>query len=151
VKPNLFEPNLSTKCSEIFFTATLLVLSLRVARWYIFKPKIPIGVNFRRPRNWLVCTVAIWNILRAFGAFYDYSVSQWHFGIFPPFWNFKSRKIWQTCLCKFAIKILKGHFKGRLTFGHVVNKLSETDTWEQEFELKSLLSKLYFLLEAPIL
>jgi hypothetical protein len=43
----------------------------RVARWYIFKPKIPIWVNFLG-----ACNGRGWYILWPFGLFYG------HFGIF---------------------------------------------------------------------
>jgi hypothetical protein len=57
----------------------------RVARWFVFKPKIPIGVNFGRSCNgksWRVlwpfslfyghckCLMAIWYILWSFGLFF---------------------------------------------------------------------------------
>jgi hypothetical protein len=45
----------------------------RVARWYIFKPKIPICVNFGGPLNGkglYLYSIAICNILREFGIFY---------------------------------------------------------------------------------
>jgi hypothetical protein len=48
-----------------------------VARWFIFKPKIPIWVNFGGPYiDWkmLIYFMAIWNILRTFGIFYDHLV-----------------------------------------------------------------------------
>jgi hypothetical protein len=43
----------------------------RVARWFIFKPKIPIWVNFGKK---LIYFMAIWNILLTFGIFYDHLV-----------------------------------------------------------------------------
>jgi hypothetical protein len=43
----------------------------RVARWFVFKPKIPIWVNFGEPWNG-----KRWHILWSFGIFYG------HFGIF---------------------------------------------------------------------
>jgi hypothetical protein len=61
----------------------------RVARWHIFKPKIPIWVNFGGSYNGR-CK-AIWSILLPFGILYGY------FGIFFPFWNVVPRKIWQSC------------------------------------------------------
>jgi hypothetical protein len=46
----------------------------RVARWYVFKPKIQIWVNFCGPCNeksWLFFMV-IWNMLRQFGIVKDH-------------------------------------------------------------------------------
>jgi hypothetical protein len=45
----------------------------RVARWFIFKPKIPIWVNFG---DWklFIHFLAIWNILQTFGIFYGHLV-----------------------------------------------------------------------------
>jgi hypothetical protein len=72
-----------------------LLYERRFAGWYIFKPKIPIGVNFGdvcRYILWqfvlfyfqLVNFVAIWYILRSFGIFF-------------PCWYVVPRKIWQSC------------------------------------------------------
>jgi hypothetical protein len=54
-----------------------------VARWFIFKPKIPIWVNFGGSLNgrcWYIMYMAVWSILRSF----------WYiirpFGIFFPHW-----------------------------------------------------------------
>jgi hypothetical protein len=41
----------------------------RVARWFLFKPKIPIWVDFGGP--WIE---KCWYILQEFGIFYDHSV-----------------------------------------------------------------------------
>jgi hypothetical protein len=68
----------------------------RVARWHIFKPKIPIWVNFGWSCNgwcWHVLAhfvyfIAIWYILWALGKFYGSLV------YFPPFWSIIPRKIW---------------------------------------------------------
>jgi hypothetical protein len=57
------------------------------ARWYIFKPKNPIWVNFVGPWNWkgwYVYSMAIWNILRPLGICYGHLVIFWIFGIFSP-------------------------------------------------------------------
>jgi hypothetical protein len=54
-------------CSSIFDT--------RVARWFVFKPKIPIWVNFGEP--WIgnvIYFIATWNILWKFWIFYDHLV-----------------------------------------------------------------------------
>jgi hypothetical protein len=53
----------------------LLLLKLRVARWFVFKPKIPIWLNFGGPNKVNVGTfydhleyfMAIWNNLWPFG------------------------------------------------------------------------------------
>jgi hypothetical protein len=49
----------------------------RVARWFVFRPKIPIRVNFGGPNiDWkmLIYFMAIWNILWPFVIFYDHLV-----------------------------------------------------------------------------
>jgi hypothetical protein len=64
----------------------------RVARWYIFKTKIPIWVNFGVP--WIVKGRYV---LRTFEKYYCNFV---HFKVsfvcFTLFWYFVSRKIWQA-------------------------------------------------------
>jgi hypothetical protein len=82
---------------ELFYVHVLKPVSIRVARWHIFKPKIPIWVNFGGSRNG-----RCWYILWPIGLFYVhlvYSVSIWYmlwlFGIFFPFWYVVPRKIWQ--------------------------------------------------------
>jgi hypothetical protein len=79
-------------------------VAARVARWFLFKPKIPIVVNFVRSRNG-----RCWHILYPFGQFSGqlaYFMAVWHilwpFGIFSPvlvhffpFWYIVARKIWQ--------------------------------------------------------
>jgi hypothetical protein len=84
------------------------LLSIRVARWFIFKPKIPILGScygrywyiifpFGQISGYLVYFMALWYIL-------------WSFGIFSPFWYIVERKIWQPCFqfptatCKIAGK-----------------------------------------------
>jgi hypothetical protein len=69
----------------------------RVARWYIFEPKIPIWANFRGPSivkgSYIICL---------FGMYYGHSehlmaIRLFSFNLtrFPPFWYIMSRKIWQ--------------------------------------------------------
>jgi hypothetical protein len=74
-------------------------LRTRVARWYIFKPKIQIWVNFLG-----YCNGRCWYILCSFGVFYGhlpYFIVIWYifwlFGIFFTCWYFLVRKIWQPC------------------------------------------------------
>jgi hypothetical protein len=46
----------------------------KVARWFVFKPKIPIWVNFGGAYvDWkmLIYFMTIWNILRVFGIIYS--------------------------------------------------------------------------------
>jgi hypothetical protein len=71
---------------------------IRIARWNIFKPKIPIWVNFvvSCKENFM----AIWSISLLFGIFYGhlvYFTAIWNillpFGIFFPFWYVAPRKI----------------------------------------------------------
>jgi hypothetical protein len=49
-------------------------VDFRVARWFIFKPKTPNLGKFLRALDWKMLTyfMAICNILRAFGKFYDH-------------------------------------------------------------------------------
>jgi hypothetical protein len=54
------------------------VLASRVARWYIFKPKIQIWVNFERPA--MVYYYSHLVKVRPFGTFYD------HLVYVHPFW-----------------------------------------------------------------
>jgi hypothetical protein len=71
----------------------------RVARWYIFRPKIPIWVNFRGTRElkMLVYFMVIGHILRPFGVFYGHLVKLCRSDLvyFFPFWHNVSRKILQ--------------------------------------------------------
>jgi hypothetical protein len=69
----------------------------RVARWFVFKPKIQIWVNFGGS-----CNLRCWYILWTLGPFYGLLLyfmhiwySSWYFGKFLPFWYFVPRKIWQ--------------------------------------------------------
>jgi hypothetical protein len=81
-------------------------LSIRVARWFVFKPKIQIWVNFVGS-----CNGRCWYILWTLGPFYglllyfmDIWYSSWKFGIFFPFCYFVRRKIWQPC-CRWSSAI----------------------------------------------
>jgi hypothetical protein len=70
----------------------------RVARWYIFKPKIPIRVNFRRSCNLRWCYtyfMAILSILLPNGILCGHLVRLWSCGTFFPVWYAARRKIWQ--------------------------------------------------------
>jgi hypothetical protein len=63
----------------------------RVARWYNFKHKISIWVNFRGSCNGTSLCI-LWPfgiILQLFGMFYGHLV---FLAYFPPFWNVVSRK-----------------------------------------------------------
>jgi hypothetical protein len=51
------------------------LITLRVARWLIFKPKIPIWVNFGGS-----CNTRSWYIIWPFGLFYSYLLHLWSFG-----------------------------------------------------------------------
>jgi hypothetical protein len=69
----------------------------RVARWFVFKPKIQIWVNFGE-----LCNRRCWYTLWTLGPFYGlllYFMDIWYsslkFGIFFPFWYVVRRKIWQ--------------------------------------------------------
>jgi hypothetical protein len=72
----------------------------RVARRFIFKPKIPILGTFWRALYWkmLIWFYGRWNVLRTFGISYDHLV---HFVficyVSSRFWYHVPRKIWQSC------------------------------------------------------
>jgi hypothetical protein len=65
-----------------------MIVDTRVARWFVFKPKIPIWVNFWGPSN-EKCLYILWSV----GIFYGHLVkfmavcySLWSLCIFFPFW-----------------------------------------------------------------
>jgi hypothetical protein len=67
----------------------------RVARWHIFKPKIPLWVNFG-----VSCNERRWNILLPFGLFishfvYFVAIFYGYLLNFFTFWYIVPRKIWQ--------------------------------------------------------
>jgi hypothetical protein len=76
---------------NIYFAGVII----RVARWFVFKPKIPIWVNFGGS-----CYGKSWYILWPFGLFYGHwkyfmaiRYILWYFGIFFPvlvFWTKKN-------------------------------------------------------------
>jgi hypothetical protein len=58
---------------EATIVAKLVYMYFRVARWFIFKPKIPIWVNFGGPWNgkcWYMYFMTIRNTSRPFGIIY---------------------------------------------------------------------------------
>jgi hypothetical protein len=79
-------------------------IAARVARWFIFKPKIQIWANFGGPPNgkcWYRYFMTIWNILWLLGIIYDRSLS---FGTFFQFWHFWTNKNLAT-LCQVCNKL----------------------------------------------
>jgi hypothetical protein len=81
----------SDPAKKVFHTKPVLI---RVARWHIFEPKIPIWVKFGG--YWMECNLwqfglftTIWYILWPFGTFYGFKV------YFSPFWYVVPIKIWQ--------------------------------------------------------
>jgi hypothetical protein len=80
---------------------------IRVARWYIFRPKIPIWLNSERS-----CIGRFCYILWTLGLFYGHWIYfmaiwyiLWPFGIFCvnvvlfyPFWYVEPIRIWQPCM-----------------------------------------------------
>jgi hypothetical protein len=80
--------------------ARYLLLKIRVARWFVFKPKTLIWVNFGGHWNGKCCYIlrpfgqfsGRLVFLRSSGIFYDHLVYFSHFGMLGP------RKIWQPCL-----------------------------------------------------
>jgi hypothetical protein len=104
------EKNLATLVSAIFCRSkkpeqVCLRRLIRVARWYSFKPKIPIWVNLEclavkdvaKYSAHLVYILPFRRyILWLFGIFCG------HFGIFLPFWYVVKRQIWQPWKTSFA-------------------------------------------------
>jgi hypothetical protein len=87
-------------CTELAlaYVKGKILVSSRVARWFVFSQKIPNFGKFWRVLQWkiLVYFMTIWSIFGPLEIFYG------HFGIFcghlvycPPFWYFVPRKIWQ--------------------------------------------------------
>jgi hypothetical protein len=66
----------------------IFLMVYRVARWFVFQPKIPIWVNFGGPKN-----RKCWYILRSFGIFYGQCCG--NLVHFPSFWYIVSRKTWR--------------------------------------------------------
>jgi hypothetical protein len=60
----------------------------RVARWFLFKPKIPIGVNFGGALDWkmLVYLMAIWSILQTYAILMTILYILCSFDTFFRFW-----------------------------------------------------------------
>jgi hypothetical protein len=99
------------------FKHTDLQLVVRVARWYIFIPKIPILGKFLMALEWkmLVYFMHIWNILRAFGICYGHLVILWQFCIyFPHFGILCQEKSGNPACCRFLqINFLRVSFLQR--------------------------------------
>jgi hypothetical protein len=51
----------------VFYQVKRSVFGIRVARWFVFEPKIPIWINFGGP-----CDGRCWYILWPFGLFYGH-------------------------------------------------------------------------------
>jgi hypothetical protein len=84
------------------FPVVNYIHTYRVARWFVFKPKIQNLGKFWRVLQWkmIVYFMDTRSILRSLVVFYGHLVyigSWWLFGIFFPFWYFVPRKIWQPC------------------------------------------------------
>jgi hypothetical protein len=60
---------------DVSFTL-VTILSIRVARWFVFKTKNSNLGEFSRAIDWKkwICVMAIWSIVRTFGIFYDHLV-----------------------------------------------------------------------------
>jgi hypothetical protein len=59
----------------------------RVARWHIFKPEIPIWVNFWRDLQWnMFVRMLIWSILLLFGVFWSLGIFSGHLVYFVAIW-----------------------------------------------------------------
>jgi hypothetical protein len=64
----------------------------RVARWHIFKPKIPLWVNFGGSYNG-----RCWCILWLFGLFSSFWYILWPFGIFLVIWYIPPPRFGMFC------------------------------------------------------
>jgi hypothetical protein len=87
-------------CPKTFYVY-LSVLS-RVARWFVFKPKIPIWVNFGgswNGKSWYIY-MTIWRILLPLEIFNVHLVYLSSFGIFSPVLVFCSKKNLATLVFK---------------------------------------------------
>jgi hypothetical protein len=84
--------------------------SIRVARWFVLKPKIQIWVNFGGSCNGRRRCI-LWTLLWSFVIFYgDLAyVVRGKLVYFSPFWYFVPRKIWQT-----LFSIMSTYQAGRL-------------------------------------
>jgi hypothetical protein len=60
---------IDVKYAKMHFKRTQFKVETRVARWFVFKPKIPIWVNFGGS-----CNGSCWYILWPFGLFYGHLV-----------------------------------------------------------------------------
>jgi hypothetical protein len=74
----------------------------RVARWFVFKQKIQIWVNFGgscNGRRWCMYFMDTWSILGLFVIFFWHLVyvGRGNSAYFFPFWYFVRRTIWQPC------------------------------------------------------
>jgi hypothetical protein len=101
--PKFWEQSIQCRASEgvVLINRRILCNTFtdRVARWFVFDPKIPILVKFGGFWN-KKCSYILWS----FGIFYVYLVksmafwySLWSFDIFLRFGMFGPRKIWQPC------------------------------------------------------
>jgi hypothetical protein len=65
----------------------LIGIASRVARWFVFNPKIPFWVNFGGPyldwKMFIHIFMFIWNILWRFGKFYEPLVYFVHIHLVP--------------------------------------------------------------------
>jgi hypothetical protein len=82
----------------------------RVARWYIFRPKIVIWINFGGP-----CNGRCYYILLVYGLLIHFMTIWyvlWQIGVFSPCWYIVPRKIWQPWFfrenkfCRFVLPCL---------------------------------------------
>jgi hypothetical protein len=92
----------------------------RVARWFVFKPKIQIWVNFGRSCNGRCCFI-LWTL----GPFYClllYFMDIWRSILvyFSPSWYFVPRKIWQLCLGASTCNLSNSFYLCRMSWGEVV-------------------------------
>jgi hypothetical protein len=85
---------------EYLHTALCPVNRVRVARWFVFNPKIQFLVNFVGSCNGR-CRYILWSLspiyILAFYILWTFGVVRGNLVYFFLFWYFAPRKIWQPC------------------------------------------------------
>jgi hypothetical protein len=94
-----------TREESFFFFLFIIVNS--VARWFIFKPKIPMWIHFGGPWNVKCCYIS-WSLGILHGHFLIYGSLVY----FSPFWYVWTKKIWQPWLSIAFQLVSRHHFGG---------------------------------------
>jgi hypothetical protein len=85
--------------SQSFFSAfeTAIAIRSRVARWFVFKPKIQICVNFRGSCNGR-CWYILWTLGTVFYILWTFGIVRGNLVYIFLSWYFVPRKFWQPWL-----------------------------------------------------